>query len=220
MFPFVHICNESYLTNESAVAIEDVTHCRLVPPKTVLRRHNSEICSWFLKAAISNTIGTSHQLLRLKSTLPHPTCFLSRDLSIRQNLGDQEGIIFVSSQTSSNFKMNGLSTTSKLWIFILWLMAIVNGQLLQRKMTAPSHPRKAFSITQTRNPNWVPREIPVTIVYAAPFRKHKLRMPEPLKEAVIELAAEGELNSTNLPSRRRQLHTRANGLKTNNTNGL
>ncbi|KAG9231764.1 aspartic peptidase domain-containing protein [Amylocarpus encephaloides] len=76
-----------------------------------------------------------------------------------------------------------------------------------------SKARKAFSMTQTRNPNWKWRQIPVTALYAAPFLKHHLRMPEPLKEAVDELQME-VINRTSL------VHERANGQTAVGTNGL
>jgi hypothetical protein len=113
--------------------------------------------------------------------------------------------------------MPSLCSLVAFWIFAANLSLIINAQDLPVPRVAvgrSAKPRKAFSLTQMRNPNWMPREIPVTAIYAAPFLKHHLRMPEPLKEAVDELNSTGLGNSTSLK------HKRANGQKAVGTNGL
>jgi hypothetical protein len=101
-----------------------------------------------------------------------------------------------------------------LWTCVLSSLGI-NAQTLPRiAIGKDKTTRKPISFTQTRNPNWVPRQIPVTAIYAAPFLKHHIRMPEPLQEAV------DELNTSELSNRSSLIHERANGQKATGTNGL
>jgi hypothetical protein len=93
-----------------------------------------------------------------------------------------------------------------LWTCVLSSLGI-NAQTLPRiAIGKDKTTRKPISFTQTRNPNWVPRQIPVT--------KHHIRMPEPLQEAV------DELNTSELSNRSSLIHERANGQKATGTNGL
>ncbi|CAG8973816.1 hypothetical protein HYALB_00005561 [Hymenoscyphus albidus] len=120
------------------------------------------------------------------------------------------------------FNMTGSKSTVSVskslspWILVLLcLLVTIDAQLLERKVITRdgSNFTRKFSLTQNKNPNWEPREIPVTDIYARPFRKHRIRMPKQLREGVMELAAE-ESNSTSLK------HKRANGVKTKDNNGL
>lgn len=64
---------------------------------------------------------------------------------------------------------------------------------------------KPHSITQIKNPNWTPEEIPVPLVLAAPFRKHRIPMPPVLQKAV------DDVETTSVPGRRLRTKPRATG---------
>ncbi|KAH8684826.1 aspartic peptidase domain-containing protein [Tricladium varicosporioides] len=74
--------------------------------------------------------------------------------------------------------------------------------------------KKTFSMTQKINPNWKPRRISTTTIYAAPFLKHKIPMPKELKTAVKE-EKQAALENGTFP-----IHERVNGQTAVNTNGL
>ncbi|RDL36595.1 Acid protease [Venustampulla echinocandica] len=98
-----------------------------------------------------------------------------------------------------------------LWSMVLSLVLVANAGALPRVLlNGDQKLNTSFTITQAKSPNWTPQRVPITAIYAAPFIKHKMRMPKKLRDAVAEL----DSNETS------GIHHRANGQTADGTNGL
>jgi len=82
-------------------------------------------------------------------------------------------------------------TVLYLWIFLSFLRNLVTA--FPRNTTSPPArtfinelpaSRKFSSIRQIRNPKWTSRQVSTTEVYAAPFLKHHIPMPNNLSIAL------------------------------------
>jgi hypothetical protein len=100
----------------------------------------------------------------------------------------------------------------KLWLCALGLLCTTR-LASSRTFVFTGDISRPHSISQVENPHWSPKKVPVAEVLAAPFRKHKIPMPQELQIAVDD--AEG----TSVPNRRFQSKKRANGQSVDGSSG-
>jgi hypothetical protein len=78
---------------------------------------------------------------------------------------------------------------SLIWISLLALISLseaagsARGLPPRAFLSGSSEMGKGYSIAQVKNPNWKPRNVSSTSIYARPFFKHGISMPAALKAA-------------------------------------
>lgn len=107
--------------------------------------------------------------------------------------------------------MPGNAVIALLWSSVLSLILVASAGLPPRVMLNGGRKMStSLTLTEAKNTDWKPERVPITTIYAAPFIKHRIRMPKKLEAAVAELRL-GQ------PSR---VNHRANGQTAIGTNGL
>ena len=107
-----------------------------------------------------------------------------------------------------------------LWIFISLLQAFAAAL----PSNAPPSPERTFinqlpasrkfsSVRQIKNPKWTNRQVSTTEVYAAPFLKHNIPMPDKLLAALQNPPTQRDLDHMS------PLERRANGQTVSGSNG-